>query len=279
MKTIFKITAIIILITTFSCQDVVDVDLETSKERLVIEALINWEESTLGNEQTIKLSKTSSFFNNEDFPINNATVVVKNTDTNEEFEFILTENGLYKTTNFVAIENANYELTVNYNSEVYKANSALLVSPIIADITQSIEEGFSTEDPEVNIFFQDFINQEDFYRIVFNVDRIDNEEEDDIINDSFIFNDSFSEDNLIDLFYEDEYFQTNDEITMTLSKITEQFFDYLDKLELQADSGIGPFASPPINVKGNILNTTEEENYPYGYFSLNKIDTEVYVFE
>jgi hypothetical protein len=115
--------------------------------------------------------------------------------------------------------------------------------------------------------------------MVFNVDRIDNEEEDDIVNESFIFDDSFQEDNLINVIYEDEYFQTDDKITMAFFKITEQFFNYLEKLELQADSGIGPFASPPINVKGNILNTTEEENYPYGYFSLNKIDTEVYIFQ
>ena len=62
---IFKITAVIVLITTVSCQDVVEVDLETSKERLVIEALIQWEKGTVGSEQTIKLTKTASFYKNE----------------------------------------------------------------------------------------------------------------------------------------------------------------------------------------------------------------------
>jgi hypothetical protein len=276
-KTTNIISIIILLITTLSCQDVVDVDLETSQERLVIEAIIKIEHGSTGNEQTVKLTKTSSFYNNESVPVNNATVVVKNISSNEEFNFVLTENGQYKTTSFVAIENASYELEVNFDNEIYKTTSTLLVSPEFIEVTQSIEEGFSDEDPEVNFIFQDFVNQEDFYRIFFIHNRPSTNEE--IDDEYFIFNDNFQEDNEFEAFFESEDLITNDEITAVIYKISEQFHDYLIKLELQEDSGIGPFASPPINVKGNILNVTTEENYPYGYFSLNKIDTEVYIFE
>jgi len=34
----------------------------------------------------------------------------------------------------------------------------------------------------------------------------------------------------------------------------------------------GPFQSPPATVKGNIINTTNKENYPLGYFSLSETD-------
>ena len=277
MKKIFKIATLILLTTIISCQDVVDVDLETTKERLVIEALIRWENGTQGNEQIVKLSKTASFYNNQIVPVDNANIVVKNLDTQQEFDFLLIENGIYQTTNFVPVTNTNYELEVSYNGEIYKATSILFAAPTIDDITQSIDGGFSLEDPEVNVIFQDFQNQEDFYRMVFKLDRPSENEE--IENFNFIFNDSFQENNSISIFYENEDFLPEDIITSSIYKISEQFFDYLDKLELQADSGIGPFASPPINVKGNIINVSLEENYPYGFFSLNQIDKAVYVFE
>ena len=38
----------------------------------------------------------------------------------------------------------------------------------------------------------------------------------------------------------------------------------------------GPFQSPPATVKGNIVNVTNKENYPLGYFSLSETDTQKY---
>ena len=273
---IFKTITITILITIFSCQDVVDVDLKTSKERLVIEALIKWENGTTGNEQTIKLSKTSSFYNNQIIPATGANIVIKNLNTQQEFDFLEVEDGIYKTTLFIPEINTEYELEVGYNNEVYKATSTLLEAPEIQNITQSIEEGFSTEDPEINVWFQDFENQTDHYRISF-IHYNSNGSQEERFN--FIFNDSFQQNNLIKIFYESEDFKPNDQIHISMYKITERFFNFLNKLEQLNDSESGPFSVTPANVKGNIVNKTKQENYPYGYFSLNKFSKQIYTFQ
>jgi hypothetical protein len=282
-----KITILIILITTFSCQEVVDVDLETSQERLVIEALIKWENGTTGNEQTIKLTKTSSFYNNQAIYAIGATVKVKNTTTIEEFIFTESTNGIYQTNSFVPILNNDYELTITYNNETYQGVSTLFEAPEILGITQSIDGGFTDEAQEINIFFQDFINQEDYYRIVIEQFRPSTNE---VVNhDFFTYDARFEENNIIEGFYEegspddDDFeeneFQINDEFDIAIYKISERFYNFIEILEAQADADFGPFASPPVDVKGNIVNQTESNNYPYGYFSLNEINKTLYVFQ
>ncbi len=276
-NTVFKIIAILFILNLVSCQDVVEVDLETAKERLVIEALINWENGTTGNEQTIKLTKTSSFYNNQIIPATGANVVIKNLNTQQEFDFIEIQDGIYQTSNFTPEIDIAYELEVGYNNEVYKATSTMLDAPVIQDITQSIVNGLSVEDPEVNVIFQDFENQTDWYRIIFKYYK-NNENEQTDYEDN-VFKDDFIEGNSVTLFYENEELQTDDRIEIKLYKISERYFNFITKLQQQASTDFGPFALPPINVKGNIINATNLDNYPYGYFSLNKINTETYIFQ
>ena len=69
-----------ILFATFlnSCQDVIDVPLNTEKPRLVIEASINWQKGTLGNNQKIKLTTTTNYYSNVIPAVSGATVFIKN---------------------------------------------------------------------------------------------------------------------------------------------------------------------------------------------------------
>ena len=69
MKKIFLI--LIFIYPLFSCEDVIDVDLNESEPRLVIEASINWFKGTQGNEQSIKLSLSAPFFEENVPPGNN----------------------------------------------------------------------------------------------------------------------------------------------------------------------------------------------------------------
>lgn len=265
----------LISITFFSCQDVIDVDLETAQERLVIEAMITWERGTNGNEQEIKLSKTSSYYNNKIIKATGAMVHVTNLVTLQTFDFIEVEDGLYTTAAFEPVLNTMYELEVVYNNETYKATETLYESPEINDITQSTEEGFSTDEPEINVFFDDFENQDDFYRIVFQHFRPSTEV---IDTDAFTFDSRFEENNELSKFYESEDLITGDELTTSILKVSKQFYTFINVIEAQGSDG-GPFAPPPVNVKGNCINTTKESHYPYGYFGLNQISVGHYTFE
>ena len=276
MKTYIYILSLF-LTTLSSCQDVVDVDLETAQERLVIEAMIKWEKGTLGNEQVIKLSKTSSFYNNQIVRAIGATVVVTNKTTLQNYNFTEIEDGIYTTNTFEPILNTVYQLEITYNNEVYKAEETLFESPDIIGITQSIEDGFSTEDPEVVLTFNDFENQHDFYRVQFSQYRPSDDEIIDTITTAY--DSRFVENNTITDFYESEDLKIDDVITINVYKISQQFYNFIHVLEEQGDAGFGAFSSPPVNVKGNCINTTKKSHYPYGYFGLNQISAENYTFE
>jgi hypothetical protein len=48
-------------------------------------------------------------------------------------------------------------------------------------------------------------------------------------------------------------------------------------VSIAGNGGGGPFQSPPATVRGNIINTTQEENFPLGYFSLSEYDSVNYI--
>jgi hypothetical protein len=279
MKNIFKIIAILsVFISLISCEDVIDVDLETAQERLVIEALIGWENGTTGNNQQIKLSKTASFYTNEIIYATGANVKIINTNTLAEFIFTETTNGVYQTNSFIPVLGNNYRLEISYNGQNYTAEEKLLATPTIDNVNQTTTNGFSTTEPEVNIYFQDDANQDNYYRTIFTQYRPSISE---IIDADYnSYSDEFENGNLISDFYESENILVNDEFEIALYSISENFYNFIELLDEQADSNIGPFSSPPVNVKGNCINTADNEaNYPYGYFSLFEIQKVNYTFQ
>ena len=40
-----------------------------------------------------------------------------------------------------------------------------------------------------------------------------------------------------------------------------------------------PFATPPATLRGNIINQSNPDNYPLGYFSLGETDTRDYIIQ
>ena len=87
MKNNIKIaTFLAVFITFFSCDDKIDVDVPEAPPRLVIEASLDWEKGTAGNNQTIKLSTSTPFFQNMlNTSVIGATVNVTNNDSNAVF--------------------------------------------------------------------------------------------------------------------------------------------------------------------------------------------------
>ena len=62
VKTGIHYILLIAILTLSSCTDVIEVEVPTEAPRLVIEASINWEKETVGNNQTIKLSRSTPYF-------------------------------------------------------------------------------------------------------------------------------------------------------------------------------------------------------------------------
>jgi hypothetical protein len=50
-------------------------------------------------------------------------------------------------------------------------------------------------------------------------------------------------------------------------------------LQQGSDDGGGPFETQPATVRGNCINITNPNNYPFGYFRLSEVDEVIYTIE
>ncbi|HIP49556.1 MAG TPA: DUF4249 domain-containing protein [Lutibacter sp.] len=268
IKTFLLITLLSLIV--ISCTEVVDIDLETAQERLVIEASINWEKGTLGNEQVIKLTKTASFYDNEVVYATGASVSIVDAN-NVTYTFDETSDGIYTTSLFNPEFALDYTLNITYNDEVFTATEQLISTSTIDLLAQSTELGFS-DDPEITMFFTDPEETDNYYKTLMIHKRTEDFEQ-------FYFNDQYWEGNQAMFWFESEDLEVGDEIDCYVFGISQRYQKYGEKVFTLAGNRGGPFTTPPINIKGNCVNSTKSENYPYGYFTMSEFSKETYIFE
>ena len=192
--TLVLFTIIASLFTLISCEDVIDVDLNTASPKLVIDASIKWQKGTIGNEQTIKLSTTTGYFENTIPAVTGAIVFI--TDSNS-IQYDFNEDigtGNYNCTNFNPVIDETYVLTVIHDGQIYTATETLISSPTIDSVAQNDEGGFTGEDIEVKFFFQDNGLQDNFYLIQFNPSFLSLPEYD-VVDDEFFQGNQMEMDN------------------------------------------------------------------------------------
>lgn len=283
MKRYIKNIAVLIMASlgVLACEDVIEVEVPTGEIRLVIEASLDWEKGTLGNNQTIKLSTSTPYFETtNNTAVTNATVTVTNLETNEVFDFTNQNDGTYTTTTFVPVENNQYQLDVVYNNETYTAIETLIPVPDINAVNQSQDGGLDPDLLEVNVYFDDPADEDNFYLFRYYEDG-------DLFPYFEDYSDEFSNGNEIHDFFEKQEdddndqaeFQPGDTVDINLYGISEGYYNYMRILIEQYYSGGNPFSSNGVQLKGNCINTTNAENYPYGYFRATQVVKTSYTFE
>ena len=282
MTKYIKSIVVLILISLTSCSDVIDVEVPTATKRLNIEAFLDWQKGTSGNEQTIKLSTSTPYF---DTTVNNtvvgASVKVTNIDSNTEYIFTDQNDGTYTISNFVPVINNTYSLEVLYNNEVYTARETMIAVPEINRVEQSLEGGFDDEVLDVTVYWDDPEAEENFYLIKFI-------EEGDLFPTLEDESDEFTNGNEMDDFFEkdkedDDGNSTEllpgDVIGISLYGISERYFNYIQLLIEQYDSGGDPFSALPAEIRGNCINETNADNYAFGFFRVTEFDALTYTLE
>jgi hypothetical protein len=271
-----KYTIIIALIFAFcntSCEDVIDVNLKTAKPQLVVNAAILWQKGTLGNNQKIKLTTTTGYFDSVIPTVPGATVSVTNS-SNMIFNFVEIPNtGVYECNNFIPVINEQYVLTIILNGETFTATETLKGVSNITSISQKNEGGFSGEEIEIKSFFNDPANTDDFYMFKFKSSVL-------AIPSYDIFDDSFTQGNENFGLYINEELKTGNTLDITLFGISKRYFEYMRKLTAVAGSASGgPFATAPASVRGNLINKTNSKNFAFGYFNLSETDYKQYTVQ
>ena len=274
MKKILYIVSLITFLSLTSCEEVVDLKLDTAPAKLVIDASIDWEKGTTGNEQTIKLSTTTGYYSNVIPSVSGATVFVTNS-SNTVFNFIedVPNSGNYNCTTFAPVLGDTYVLTVNYAGQTYTGSEKMIAVPDIANVTQRNDAGFSGEDIEVKFFFQDNPLENNSYLTRYKTPVK-------AFPEFEAFDDRFEQGNLMFGLYSNEDLKAGDTIDYTLHGISKQYFNYMRILLGNAGTAGGsPFQTPPATVRGNMVNQTNETNYCLGYFRVCEVVKTQYVVQ
>ena len=266
-----------LVIFMFSCEEVIELDLNDGRQRLVIDASINWEKGTSGSDQEIKLSLSSPYYQNESLAATGANVKIISSN-NEIFEFTETDNsGLYITTSFNPILNETYTLEIEYEGQIYSGSETLIPASEIDRIEQTNDTGFTGEDIEIKAFLKDLdtpgVKNYYFFEEYF------------IRKDEYIY--GVGDDQFVDgsnnqvfsvNFYNSDTLRTGDKLRLKNLGCSKRYYQFMFLLLSQtADGAGGPFSTTPATVRGNMVNKSNEDNYPFGFFRLSETDTVEYI--
>ncbi len=261
MKILYKLPIILLLLFFYSCEEVVEIDLETATPRLVINAPLEWKANSDGRYQIINLSTTTGFYQNQTPKVSGAIVHVKDS---QGAIFLFEEGaiaGRYECFNFEPQIFGEYELEIIYNNETYVGTETLYPVPNF-DKTEQLPTSIG-DLLEIRAYFTDPENERNFYLLEENSSST-------IVPGYFVFNDDFF--NGQQTFYSsyDETLVAQDFVTFKLFGISSRHHDYLFKLTLSIESDLGPFQTVPGLLLGNVKNITNHKNFPLGYFSLSQ---------
>lgn len=267
MKKLY-IIPILILLFFANCEKVIEVDVPSIEPKLVVDASFEvlFEENPVVANTIIKLSLSADYFEDAIPKVTNATVFVTNFSDNSIINFSdNNKDGSYVPLNsFIPADNVEYELTVIYENQTYKGRASKVKSTPFISVVQGDETLFTGNETELKVSFEDDGTQENYYVI-------------DYTNNIFLtLDDRFFNGAVYNFssFYQEDEIELPATVTIKLSGITKEYYTYFEILTSQSGaSDGGPFQTAPTALLGNMINTTNVDNYPLGYFHISETDT------
>jgi hypothetical protein len=263
---------IVILASLFifiSCEDVIDVELDTEPPRLNIDAIIRLDTRESTTTATVKVGLSSSFFEE-----NQAITVDRITIENADYEgidmaaqnilvFNETETGVYqasKNTDFFT--SGELVMTINYNDAIFLAKTSFAPSVPFDSLVQGDGVLFSGDETEIVVSFTDIPDQENFY--IFDFD----------FNEYLVSEDEFYPGQRFEFSYFYDDVEAGTTIDISILGADEGFYNYMNQLIVQSGGNQGPFQTPLGTVRGNFTNVTTTNqidrnlNFALGYFAV-----------
>lgn len=249
----------------FSCEKVIDVDLNGVNPAVVIEGNLSY----LDGKLEVKISETASYFDNDSVKkISDASVILKH-HTGEEIQVNNRGNGLYKTEDILLHPGNVYELSVGVNGVVYTAESQLNPVVPIDSLGYEYFEGvaFFEGGYRVKLFFSEPLEKENYYRIkVYRNGLLQNK-----VDDLIVFDDSRINGKIIEVTLRGQDFSVNDTARVELLSIDQLAWNYLSSLRDLANTN--PGSPAPANPGTNF------NNGALGYFSAWSHDSKTIIIK
>lgn len=267
MKKLYIIPIFILLIFS-SCEKVIEVDVPSIEPKLVVDAAfeIYFNENPVRSKTVVKLTETADYFDETIPSALNATVFVTNLSDNSIIDFFdIDADGNYEPTNsFIPEENIEYELTVIYEGETYTGKATRVKSTPILAVTQEDGTLFTGNEVEISVTIQDELGVDNYYYFDFSNDNYS------VIEDRFFDGQEYQVPN----FYLEDEIELPETVNIKMLGISKDYYNYLQILiEQSGEQGGGPFETVPTSLLGNMINRTNESNFPLGYFHIGEADT------
>jgi hypothetical protein len=245
------------IFSAISCTKVVNINLNSSAPRLIIEASISDQPASC----LVKLSKSVNYDEPNTFPeVSGASVIISD-DKGNNATLIENRPGSYSAPSFIGVPGRIYSLTVTSEGKTYSAASTMPAPIAIDTISQdSYTMGFGrgTKVIFVRIQFHDPKGIENNYRFVEEINSR-------LSNSIYVDNDQLRDGNIVtqEIVHTDPSLQPGDTVVIFLHTIDKPVYNYFDQLR-QITDGYGQTASPA-NPVSNL------NNGALGYFSANAI--------
>ena len=248
-----SLLSFLLLVIFFSCERVIDVDLNEAKPVIVIEGNLSY----TNGELEVKISKTGGYFGTS--PVEkaeNAVVYLKNV-AGTRIDVAEVDPGLYKRRNFPAKHDMKYSLHVEFEGREYTAFSTLYKPVKIDSVSYEYQPDarFFEGGYRILLYFSDPPGIDNYYRI-----RISkNSEPFNSVSDIIVFDDSRIDGKGIQLRLRALSFEKGDTANVELLTIDKNAWLYFSTLRDMANAN--PGSPAPANPISNFTNGA------LGYFS------------
>lgn len=242
-----------IIIALVSCTKVIDVDLNDSDPKFVIEGNYTAEDSTV----RVKLSLTTSYFDNEPQATLDNLVVIITDHLGNPTQVPFIGNGFYELTNYIPNFNTDYIMTVQYNGTTYTAVSRMNQPVPLETITYEFFPSFFGLEAGYVTFlrFNDPPGVSNNYIVAMSLNHV----EENNLTDFYLQDDAYSDGNLVERpLFRETPFQIGDTVGIELRSVDKTVYDYFS--EILSIAG-GQSSAAPANPK------TNWDNKGLGYFS------------
>lgn len=285
------ILSLFVLFSLLSCEDVIDVELQTTESRLVVDGLLRVDIEQEFVPVVIRVSETTNFFENN-IPTqldDNAVIFYGEPDPsapeiiNDIKSSSLTEldsgTGIYvpdpsfdgdqRIPTSLITPNTVFILVMQHKGRRYAARTPFSTTVPINNLEQGTETLFDEDDKELKITITDSADIENYY--VFDFE----EGEFLALDDQFIDGQEFEFS-----YFVDRDLDIGQELEVSILGADLEFFNYMDLLVEQTENDGGVFETPAATVRGNVFDVTGLDNnllfnnvnrpdtFPLGYFAV-----------
>lgn len=274
-----------------ACEDVVEVELQTTETRLVVDGILRVDFNQEFVPVEIKVSETTNFFERNiptslddnavifyGQPNPNAPEILENLATSSLTE-LEPGSGIYvpdpsfdsdqRIRTSSILPNTVFILVMEHKERRYAARTPFSFSVPIDNLEQGDQTLFDEEDIELKITFSDVPDVENYYVFDFNE------------SDFFPLDDQFIDGQEFEFsYFPDRDLVPGDVLEIGLLGADQQFFNYMNLIVEQTQNDGGVFETPAATARGNVFDVTGLDNnllfdnvnrpeaFPLGYFAV-----------